>query len=102
MTNGTTPANVKINCPFCNQQVVDTIYYPPVTQISVSRAAGRTAKRFYTTQEKYEIISDCSNCGKTKSEIKRALKEGTPEDKERRKKRYEEIMKLREEMIKRS
>ena len=42
-----------------------------------SSASAGTKRKAYRTREKYEIITDkCSNCGKTKKEIEKRLKEG--------------------------
>jgi len=41
---------------------------------SRSTAAG-TKTKFYHTKERLEIVSGCSNCGKSKEEIVKALKE---------------------------
>ena len=38
--------------------------------------------------------------GKNKKDVLKALKNGVPEDKEKRRKRYEEVMKLRNELRK--
>jgi hypothetical protein len=64
-----------IECPFCKKEAVKAIYYPPVLQMKKSRsAAAGTKTKFYHTKEKWEIISGCSNCGKSKEEIIKALK----------------------------
>jgi hypothetical protein len=64
-----------IECPFCKKEAVKAIYYPPVLQMKKSRsAAAGTKTKFYHTKEKLEIISGCSNCGKSKEEIIKALK----------------------------
>jgi NACalpha-BTF3-like transcription factor len=65
-----------VECPFCKKDAVKAIYYPPVLQMKKSRsAAAGTKTKFYHTKERWEIISDCSNCGKSKEEIIKALKE---------------------------
>ena len=52
------------------------VYYPPVLQTRKSRsAAAGTKTKFYHTKEKWEIVSGCSNCGKSKEEVVGALKE---------------------------
>ena len=64
-----------IECPFCKKDTVKAIYYPPVLQMKKSRsAAAGTKTKFYHTKEKLEIISGCSNCGKSKEEIMKALR----------------------------
>ncbi|MEM5803771.1 MAG: hypothetical protein QW474_02840 [Candidatus Aenigmatarchaeota archaeon] len=72
---------ITIECPFCNKKTVNVIYYPPVLQTSTSRAAGRTVTKFYRTKEKYEVISDCSECGKRVKEIQKVLNEGKKDPK---------------------
>ena len=70
------PENITIECPFCHKKTIKAIYYPPVLQTTTSHAAGRAVTKYYYTKEKYEILSGCSNCGKSLKEVKRALREG--------------------------
>lgn len=84
-----------LECPFCKKEAVKVIYYPPVLQSSTSRSASKGSRtKLYHTKERYEIVSGCSNCGKNKKEIMKAFREGTKEEKERRKKRLEELKKI--------
>jgi len=54
---------------------VKAVYYPPVLQMKKSRSvAAGTKTKFCHTKEKLEIISGCSNRGKSKEEVVRALK----------------------------
>ena len=65
-----------LECPFCKKEVVKAVYYPPVLQMRKSRsAAAGTKTRFYHTKERLEIISGCSNCGRSKEDVVKALKE---------------------------
>jgi tryptophanyl-tRNA synthetase len=65
-----------VECPFCKKETAKAIYYPPVLQMKKSRSASAGTKtKFYHTKEKWEIISGCLNCGKSKEEIIKALKE---------------------------
>jgi len=65
-----------VECPFCKKETVKAIYYPPVLQMKKSRSAATGTKtKFYHTKEKLEIISGCSNCGKSQEEIVKALEE---------------------------
>lgn len=82
-------------CPFCNHEGVESLYTPPYINLVVKRDATGAKTKRVKISEKYEIISGCSNCGKTKKEINKALKEGTPEQKAKRKKRYKELDELR-------
>jgi hypothetical protein len=63
-------------CPFCKANI-KTLYKPSVIQFSISRISAKTSRVPYRTREKYEILVDkCPNCGKSKKEIEKALKEG--------------------------
>jgi hypothetical protein len=65
-----------IECPFCKSESVKAIYCPPVLKIKRCRsAAAGTKTKFYRTREKLEVISGCSNCGRSREEIIKALKE---------------------------
>jgi Zn finger protein HypA/HybF involved in hydrogenase expression len=76
---------VEIECIFCKKGKVNALFYPSILQTSKSRAAGRTITKYYMTKERYEVISDCPNCGKKAKEIQKALQEGK-NDPEREKK----------------
>lgn len=89
----------EVPCPFCGSKILCN-YIP--SSFSTKRTSCRAGKGVKTskTKEEWNIQSDCSNCGKTANEIKRAMKEGVPPDKEKLKQRYLEIQKLKEEMRK--
>jgi formate dehydrogenase assembly factor FdhD len=89
---------VLLECPFCHKNGVKYLYHPASIRAQTSRSAVAKSTKFIKIREKYEIMSGCKFCGKSKKEIRKAMEEGTPKDKEKRKKRYEEIMKLREEL----
>ncbi|MEM5793067.1 MAG: hypothetical protein QXY45_01750 [Candidatus Aenigmatarchaeota archaeon] len=78
------PEKVILECPFCHKKTINAIYHPPTLQTSISRAAGRTATRYYQTKEKYEISSDCPNCGKKSNQIQKAINEGKISKNEKR------------------
>ncbi|MGD0027876.1 MAG: hypothetical protein ABSC91_02945 [Candidatus Bathyarchaeia archaeon] len=66
----------EIECPFCKAKI-KALYKPSVLQFHVSRISAKTSRVPFRTQEKYEILVDkCPNCGKTKKEIEKRLKEG--------------------------
>ncbi|MBU5689849.1 MAG: hypothetical protein QXM68_03035 [Candidatus Aenigmatarchaeota archaeon] len=86
------PENIILECPFCHKKTVNVIYYPSILQASTSRAAGRTVTKYYKTKEKYEVLSDCSNCGKKIKEIQKAL-EGEKKDPDKEKEIIERLKK---------
>jgi len=85
------PKNMILKCPFCDKMTINVIYYPPVLQTSVSRAAGRTATKYYKTKEKYEVTSDCPNCKKKAREIQKVL-DGEKRDSKKEKKILERLV----------
>ena len=72
--------HVNLECPFCKKEAVKAVYHPPILQAKTSRISAGAKTTFYRTREKYEIISGCSSCGKSKKEVSKALKEGGKRD----------------------
>ena len=83
---------MKIECPFCRKVGVFTLHQAPTLQAGTSHAAGKTRTKYYYTKEKYEVQSDCPNCGKSQKEIQRALNEGE-KNPEKEKKIFERLKK---------
>lgn len=68
-----------IKCPFCNEGNIVTMYTPKTLIQKYARAASNRKRVIYYKDEKYVLVSDkCPNCGKTRKEIEKALKEGIP------------------------
>ncbi|MBU5690348.1 MAG: hypothetical protein KQA35_04460 [Candidatus Aenigmarchaeota archaeon] len=63
-------------CPFCNKEVITLTYYPSILKSKTSRTSSNSKTVFYKTKEKYEVSSDCPNCGKKAKEIQKVLNEG--------------------------
>jgi len=84
------PENVTLRCPFCDKETINAYYTPPMIQSSTSRAATGRKTILYQRGERYEILSGCSNCGKSQNEVKKALKEGK-EDTEKEKRILERL-----------
>lgn len=89
---------IKYQCPFCGKETLEVLIWPGHTAIKTKRSAVAKSTTYQKKPEGFELLTDCSNCGKTINEIKRVWKEGHKPDKEKLKKRHEELMKLREEM----
>lgn len=83
-------------CPFCNKETLQVLIWPGHTAVKSSRSAVAKSNVFSKKPEGFELLSDfCSNCGNSGSEIKKAWREGIKkDDKEKRKKRLEELMQL--------
>src|SRR4030042_5798836 len=86
-----------ILCPFCNREV-ECMYIPSVysEKHHGRNALGRGVSITKST-EILDPLKDCE-CGKTINQIKRAMREGTKPDMNKVRQRYNEIMKLKEEL----
>lgn len=66
----------EIECPFCKAKI-KVLCKPSMLQFKVSRIAAGTKRTPYKTEEKCILLVDkCPNCGKSKKEIEKRLKEG--------------------------
>lgn len=92
----------KILCPFCKASEVEAEITPEEVKRSTARAGGRTSTMTWTVPEKTVAISDCSACGKSKTEINKVLRgEKSTMSADDRKRRFEELQKLRDEISRR-
>ena len=63
--------------PFCKQKTIKFLHREETFKMERGRAASNTKIIPKRVAEKYEIVSEkCPNCGKSKKEIEKALKEG--------------------------
>jgi sarcosine oxidase delta subunit len=70
------PEIIEIECPFCNQKI-KVLHREETFRMERARAASNTKIIPKRIAEKYEILVEkCPNCGKSKKEIEKALKEG--------------------------
>ena len=85
------PEQKTIKCPFCEKGDITTLYTPRMMVTSYGRAGHSKKAMNYFKDEKYEILSEkCPNCGKSKKEIEKALKEGKEPSREEVLKRLRE------------
>ncbi|MBU3904874.1 MAG: hypothetical protein KJ906_01855 [Nanoarchaeota archaeon] len=68
------PEPKTIKCPFCQDGDILTSYTRPMKITKSCRGSATTSSKSYFSKEKWTIITDCSNCGKSKSEIEKRLK----------------------------
>jgi hypothetical protein len=86
---------IKEMCPFCEQEVLEILWWPSHKAASTSRSAVAKSTKWSRKSEGHILLSEkCPNCGKTKEEIERAWKEGITNKKVDYKKRAEELKKL--------
>lgn len=87
---------IKYPCPFCENETLEVLTWPGHTAIRSSRSAVAKNTTYQKKPEGFELLSErCSACGKTASQIKRVWTEGTKSsDKDRSRKRMEELKKL--------
>lgn len=75
------------NCPFCGKLTITILHIPFVanTFTSKCRAGGRNTRY---QKERFDVMSGCDECGKTRKEVENALnssgKEQSHEDRLRR------------------
>jgi len=68
---------IMLECPFCEKRVIKYLYKPASDRVRRARGSSISKTMTFWTKEKYEILSKkCPNCGKTKKEIEKRLKEG--------------------------
>lgn len=83
-------------CPFCQKETLEVLTWPGHTAIKSNRSAVAKSTTYQKRPDGFELLSDgCSSCGKSSKEIKSAWKDGIDQsDRERRRKRMEELRKL--------
>jgi len=85
------PEKIKIKCPICEMGEIVTLYTPKTFITKYARASSNKKSVSYYKEEKYVIISPkCPNCGKSKKDIEKALKEGKQPSREEIIKRMKE------------
>ena len=71
------PEQKSIKCPFCEVGDIITLYTPKMMVTKYARAASNKKAMNFFKNEKYEILVEkCPNCGKSKKDIERAMKQG--------------------------
>lgn len=65
-----------IPCPFCESGNVDALYFPSRREREATRGSGQGGSTLVRIPEKYQVLSDCPNCGKKADEIQRSLSQG--------------------------
>jgi hypothetical protein len=61
-----------VNCPFCDRLTIHIIHQPFVARKSMSKSRFGAGGPVYT-KERFEVISGCEVCGKSKKEVQAAL-----------------------------
>ncbi len=63
------PQRTIIPCPNCGKESVEALHYPSYMEHSTSRIAGKSATKYFRKDERYELLSGCSECKKTLKEL---------------------------------
>jgi endogenous inhibitor of DNA gyrase (YacG/DUF329 family) len=66
-----------VKCPFCGKGDISIQLTSEYMSVHSSHAAGRRSKIPNYHPERIDVHSKCSECGKTKQEIKEFLKSGS-------------------------
>ena len=71
----TKPQESVIECPFCGKMTITILHIPFVTNTFTSkcRAGG---KNTIIQKERFDVLSGCEACGKSKKEVEKALNKG--------------------------
>ena len=56
-------------CPFCHKRTVKAFHKPSYLEHRTSRISAGSKTKYFRVPESYDIVSGCSNCGKTQKEI---------------------------------
>lgn len=56
-------------CPFCHKRAVKAFHKPSYLEHRTSRISAGSKTKYFRVPESYEIVSGCSNCGKSQKEI---------------------------------
>lgn len=68
---------IEIECPFCKRNSIKIVHSSAIYGSQTIRVGSNRKTVPKLTPEKTEILSSkCSNCGKSKKEIEKALKQG--------------------------
>lgn len=80
-----------LECPFCKEKTIKVMHTPETYTTQTIRVGSNRKTIPKMTPEKNEILSEsCSNCGKTKKEIQKKVKEGYNPSREELLKRLKE------------
>ncbi|AJZ76190.1 hypothetical protein SU86_007235 [Candidatus Nitrosotenuis cloacae] len=70
-----------LKCPFCDKGQIEASYTPARVETQIARGSGMNKTTRVWVDERYQVIKDCPNCGKTASQIEKSLSKGTEESK---------------------
>ena len=72
-----------IKCPFCKEGDITVLYFEREAVSKITRAAGNTKTITYMKDPRTEVLTEkCPNCGKTKKELEKRIKEGSKPSRE--------------------
>ena len=80
----------EITCPFCKKGKVRTFHKEGYLQPRVSRISAGAKTTYHRVPDTYEVLEDCPHCGRKRKDIELEL-EGKYVDKDRMKKRFEDL-----------
>ena len=70
------PQRTIIPCPNCGKEGVEALHYPSYMEHSTSRIAAKSITKYFKKDERYELVSGCSECGKSLKELQ-SIEAGT-------------------------
>jgi len=60
------PDEVFIECSFCKNKTIKALHFKSYLQAHTSRISSGAKTKYSRVPEKYEILSGCAECGKSK------------------------------------
>ncbi|MFC1560870.1 hypothetical protein ACFL4V_00165 [Candidatus Latescibacterota bacterium] len=69
-----------IKCPFCGAETIKVFRRPPRLEHNTSSISAGKKTTYYRVPESYEYLSGCSECGKTKNQVKKAYETGVTKE----------------------
>jgi len=64
---------MELECPFCRKGKVKIFHKEGYLQAKTGRISSGAKTKYYKTLDTYEVLKDCPNFGKKKTEIHKAL-----------------------------
>ena len=70
------PQRTIVPCPVCGKETIEALHYPSYMEHSTSSIAAKSITKYFKKEERYELLSGCSECNKTLKELQ-SIEAGT-------------------------
>ena len=62
-----------LDCPFCSKKTIKVFIRPPYRGFKTARGSGVSNTFQVTVEGQYKVLNGCPECGKSKTEVEKAL-----------------------------